>query len=358
MTTLLSKLSLKMMKYLTPIFTLSAYVSALGCSEPEYINVLFNDVEDIVNFMLEKNCDLSSTQIASYSQIVGNLNTHGCFCGKALSLSGSISNGNQYLGEPIDEIDRACKNSHVCSKCVNLEACDADFLSSGNTYFGLTYDGADNFACYVDNDPNTPHKECRYNKCLCNLNLATQVYEQIVNSNFNANQYCGPEVGGRIPVVKDRCCFNTIKSAWEKYDSNLDECGVSGVVPIGSVTVSSTEASTTSSTAASTTSSSTTTTTQAPTTSSSTTTTTQAPTTASTTTTTTQAPTTSTTTTTTTTTTTQAPWAPNCNGGHGTWIAHPYDNTRYYRCNWGTAVPFVCGPGTCWNHSLLTCGYC
>lgn len=353
------------MKFITKniILVLSALVKeslSQTCDTSETIDYSFDDIEGIVQFILGKNCNLSSDDLAQYNSIAtsDNLSSHGCWCA-------AIADGKSKVGRPIDDIDNSCKGWSTCLKCTNNEVCNLGSSSTNPTgvssSFQVSYDAQnEQFSC--DRDSSIPNDldDCSYNKCLCNLNLAQTLANAIVYENFNADSNCnlGQRAVGKNGA-NDRCCRDLgLAHIWVKYDSSQYTCGGSGLEEITTTeaTTTTTEAPTTTTTTTTEAPTTTTTTTEAPTTTT-TTTTTQAPTT--TTTTTTKAPTTTTTTTTqapTTTTTTTTAEPDVCNGCHGCYYPHANVH-KYYRCVWGEAVIFNCNGALKWDQNILQCNW-
>lgn len=75
--------------------------------------------------------------------------------------------------------------------------------------------------------PDTPTEidTCYYHKCLCALNLATNIYDEMVakqDTTYSWNETC--EVSAPSNLVKDRCCY--IDQIWYPYSSVMSNCPV------------------------------------------------------------------------------------------------------------------------------------
>ena len=197
--------------------SISAKVNNFACHRSETRFYSHNDVQEIVKFIASKDCKLSEEH--KHSEYFSKLSNHGCWCN-------SITGQNQH-GEPVDEIDKSCRKWHTCQKCSQKESCNSD----SEVIFEINYNALDkSFSCLSDEADGT---SCSYDKCLCTLKLAVEVYSEIKLNDKTAISDHGNSCSniprpmlrfGQQPPEYDRCCKDEFTQKWVQYDSGRHYC--------------------------------------------------------------------------------------------------------------------------------------
>ena len=320
---------MKLLVTLIPIFNnnLISLSAARQCNVPEIAQFTHDDVNAVVKFIAEKDCQITDQQIIDSTDFLENLDQHGCWCN---AINSNTDNPMLRYGSPVDDVDKSCKTWKKCEKCCNQHFCS---LGSNGDFgpFEIEYNDNGQFGCIGEN-------ECMTQRCLCHLELALSVSEAIFSGNYQGNQIC--QTFARSPVVpKDPSSAE--KSGGQNKDSKAPTtCSALEIVNFTSTTENTTSADDLDENRIQAQESTTTT---SPTTEELTTTTPPP----------TPTPTqdyagdicTS-----------QCPdntnWTePDCMFGH------PTDQTQFYKCDHGVAYLFDCPAGLVWDQSIFVCNW-
>ena len=162
-----------MNKYTGIFFSLPLISAQRQCDKSQTTRFSNDDVVGVIDFVTQKNCQISDQKLTDSATLISNLDQHGCWCNVINNYM------NQAHGQPMDEVDKSCRSWKQCNDCANDNYCN---IVQSYT-FDIRYDNQnDEFYCLGD--------ACSSQYCMCHLELALSVSESLAARVYDDQKSC------------------------------------------------------------------------------------------------------------------------------------------------------------------------